>query len=107
MALPPKFFIPHTIDPVLAERTYMQIKANAKRDHGWKIAPDRILAIDHTENDKRLHSEVGKPDPENGETVIAIFSTLGGPFLVCTPSRVWFQGQRCCLPPASVTLFET
>jgi hypothetical protein len=54
-------------------------------DGEW--GPNRIFAINHTENGKRLHSEVGKPHPENGETVIAIFTALGGPFLVCTPSR--------------------
>ena|SRR5262249_6152306 len=101
-----KFFLPGAKDPKLAEETYLQIKANADRDHVWKTSSDRIFAIQHVHNGKPIYEEVGQPSPSNGEMVIAIFGTGGGPFLVCTTHRGVVSGSAMLTSDdASVTLF--
>lgn len=82
----PKFFLPSARDEEMGEKAYLEIKANVE-GHPWKIASDRIFAVDHKHDGKLIHSEVGEIEPENGETVVAIFRAIDGPFLVCTTNR--------------------
>ena len=85
----PKFFVPFALETEKSESAYSEIRANISSEHPqWEISVDRIFAVDHVLHDgKRLRSEVGKTDPRNAEIVFAIFRAIGGPFLVCTPSR--------------------
>ena len=49
-----RFFLPHAKDGEMAEEAYSQIKAKAEADHGWPISPDRIFALHHVHNGKKV-----------------------------------------------------
>jgi hypothetical protein len=99
MALPPKFFIPHTIDPVLAERTYVQIKANAMRIMDGKLrlsqssrSTTRKMASVYTAKSASLTQKMAKRSLQSSVH-------LAAPFWCAHQAEVWFQGQRRCLAP--------
>jgi hypothetical protein len=80
-----KFFIPHTEKPDEAEHVLNAVRTFAATTTGWTITDRRIFRIAFRHNGKDLVDEVGKPDPSNGEVVVAILESNA--FLVCTRNR--------------------
>jgi len=80
-----KFFIPHAKDSKQAEEVLESIVKFAEKTTGWQVSKRRIFYISYTHNGKNLFAEVGKPDPETREEVIAILESNA--YLVCTLNR--------------------
>ena len=80
-----KFFIPEAKDANQAERFWVATKTFAEKTLGWKVSNRRIFSIDFSHDGKDRYVEVGKPDPDVGEIVIAILESNA--YLVCTANR--------------------
>jgi hypothetical protein len=90
---PTKFFIPAARNVRRAEAFYESIKKLAKETTGGDITPRRIFAIAYEHDGRQCYAEVGKPEPREGELVIAILETNATPYLICTPNRGVLQGM--------------
>lgn len=80
-----KFFIPKAKDDTQAEEVWESIKKFAEKNLEWDVSDRRIFSITYQKHGKDYYVEVGKPDPRNGELVIAILKS--NTYLVCTPNR--------------------
>lgn len=77
-----KFFLPHAEDAKQAESVY----ANLKSAH--HATDRRILSLAYEHEGRQYYAEVGKPEPREGELVIAIFECDEPmPYLICTHHR--------------------
>ena len=90
---PTKFFIPAASNARRAESFYESIKKLAKETTGGDVTPRRIFAIAYEHDGGQYHAEVGKPEPREGELVIAILETNAMPYLICTPNRGVLRGM--------------
>ena len=81
-----KFFIPKAKDDTQAEEVWVSIKKFAEKTLDWDISDRRIFSIAYQKHGEDYYVEVGKPDPRNGELVIAILKS--NTYLVCT-SKSW------------------
>jgi hypothetical protein len=78
-----KFFIPLAKDAEQAETVYAGIKKFV-----GGATERRIFALAYEHGGKQYYAEVGKPEPREGELVIAILEGVEQmPYLVCTPNR--------------------
>jgi hypothetical protein len=80
-----RFFTPLTEEADKTEQVLNKVRTSAASTTGWTVTDRRIFRIAFRHNGKDLVDEVGKPDPSNGEVVIAILESNA--FLVCTHSR--------------------
>ena len=90
MATAVKFFIPKAKDDAQAEEVWESIKKFAKKTLEWDVSDRRIFSIAYHKHGEDYYVEVGKPDPRNGELVIAILKS--NTYLVCTPNRGVLRG---------------
>jgi hypothetical protein len=81
-----RFFVPGTEDEAQAQHIWDATKKFAEETLKWKVSDRRIFSLAYTDNRKNTFVEVGKADPDNGETVLVILET-NGPYLVCTRNR--------------------
>ena len=86
-----KFFIPKAKDDAQAEEVWESVKKFAEETLDWDVSDRRIFSITYHKHSKDYYAEVGKPDPRNGELVIAIFESVT--YLVCTPNRGVIRGM--------------
>ena len=87
-----KFFIPAARNARRAESFYESIKKFAKEGTGADVTPRRIFAIVYEHEGRQYDAEVGKPEPQEGELVIAILETNAMSYLICTPNRGVLRG---------------
>lgn len=85
-----KFFIPKAKDADQAEEVWESVKKFAEKNLGWDISDRRIFSITYHKHGENYYVEIGKPDPRNGELVIAILDSVT--YLVCTPNRGVLRG---------------
>lgn len=86
-----KFFIPSAKDDIQAEEVWKSIKKFAEKTLDWDVSDRRIFSIAYQKHGEDYYVEVGKPDPRNGELVIAILKS--NTYLVCTPNRGVLRGM--------------
>lgn len=86
-----KFFIPKAKDDAQAEEVWESVKKFAEENLGWDVSDRRIFSITYHKHDQDYYVEVGKPDPRNGELVVAILDSIT--YLVCTPNRGVLRGM--------------
>ena len=91
MATEMKFFIPKTKDDAQAQEVWKSVKKFAEEMLDWEVSDRRIFSIAYQKHGKDYCVEVGKPDPRNGEIVIAILESVT--YLVCTPNRGVLRGM--------------
>ena len=58
---------------------------------GWKVSDRRIFSIAYVHNGKDSYAEVGKADPDIGETILVILESNS--YLVCTQNRGVLRGM--------------
>lgn len=85
-----KFFIPKAKDDAQAQEVWESVKKFAEETLDWDVSDRRIFSIAYQKHGKDYYVEVGKPDPRNGELVIAILESII--YLVCTPNRGVLRG---------------
>jgi len=85
-----KFFIPGAKDHQQAEEVYASIKKFATTTLGWPVVDRRIFRIKYEHKGRIFHAQVGQPDPNVGEVVIAILESQA--YLVCTANRGALRG---------------
>ena len=85
-----KFFIPKADGIIQAEEVWESVKKFAEKNLEWDVTDRRIFSIAYQKHGKDYYAEVGKPDPRNGELVIAILDSVT--YLVCTPNRGVLRG---------------
>jgi hypothetical protein len=77
-----KFFLPAAENAEQAESVY----ANLKNAH--RATDRRILSLAYEHEGRQYYAEVGKPEPREGELIIAIFECAEPmPYLICTHHR--------------------
>ena len=86
-----KFFIPKARDDAQAQEVWQVVKKFAEKNLGWDVSDRRIFSIAYHKHGNDYYVEVGKPDPRNGELVIAILESVT--YLVCTPNRGVLRGM--------------
>ena len=86
-----KFFIPKAKDDVQAQEVWDAVKKFAEENLGWDVSDRRIFSIAYQKRGNDYYVEVGKPNPRNGEIVIAILESVT--YLVCTPNRGVLRGM--------------
>ncbi len=86
-----KFFIPKAKDDTQAQEVWKSVKKFAEETLDWEVSERRIFSITYHKHGKDYYVEVGKPDPRNGELVIAILESIT--YLVCTPNRGVIRGM--------------
>ena len=86
-----KFFIPKATDDIQAREVWESVKKFAEETLDWEISDRRIFSIVYQKHGKDYRVEVGKPDPRNGELVVAILESIT--YLVCTPNRGVLRGM--------------
>jgi hypothetical protein len=81
------FFVPDSAPGMEAERTYARIVDAAAADIGHRPRPVRIFRLAFRYEGVDFDAEVGRPDPVNGRTVLAILD-LGreSPYLIQSAS---------------------
>jgi hypothetical protein len=87
------FFIPLAKDTEQAELVYDSIKQFAKQTVGCDATDKRIFSLAYGHDGRQYYAEVGKPEPREGELVIAILEMHSMPYLVCTPNRGVARGM--------------
>ena len=91
MATKTKFFIPKAKNEVQAQEVWKSVKKFAEETLDWEVSDRRIFSIAYQKQGKDYCVEVGKPDPRNGELVVAILESIT--YLVCTPNRGVLRGM--------------
>jgi hypothetical protein len=87
-----RFFLPFATDEKVAEEAWQSIRKFAEETTGWSVDEDqRIFSIAFTHNGEDYYAEVGQPEPQTGEPVIAILSSTA--YLVCTPNHGVIRGM--------------
>lgn len=86
-----KFFIPKAKNDVQAQEVWESVKKFAEKTLDWEVSDRRIFSIAYQKHGEDYYVEVGKPDPRNGELVIAILESIT--YLVCTPNRGVLRGM--------------
>lgn len=86
-----KYFIPHSENASEAEQVLESIKKFVKMTIGFNTTDRRIYSIHFHHNGKDYFAEVGKPEPQINEEVIAILES--NTFLICTPNRRVIRGM--------------
>jgi hypothetical protein len=102
-----EFFIPGCTSGVEAEGTYAGIVAAAAADTGHRPRAVRIFKLSFRREGADLEAEVGKPDPVQGCTVLAILD-LGreSPYMIHCRSTGGFSDRVLVRKPVySVTEF--
>ena len=85
-----KFFIPKAKSDAQAQEVWESVKKFAEKTLDWEVSNRRIFSIAYQKHGQDYYVEVGKPDPRNGELVIAILESIT--YLVCTPNRGVLRG---------------
>jgi len=88
-----EFFIPAARNARRAESFYESIKKFAKQTTGGDVTARRIFAIAYEHDGRQYYAEVNKPEPREGELVIAILETNAMRYLICTPNRGVLRGM--------------
>ncbi len=88
---PGALFVPSP-DGALAEKVYDAIKAFAIQTSSGNITNRRIFRLTFRDKDKERRAEVGKSDPIEGNTVIAILES-DNCYMVSTPNRGVHRGE--------------
>ncbi|MDE0484166.1 MAG: hypothetical protein OXI67_16425 [Candidatus Poribacteria bacterium] len=101
MAAEVKFFIPKAKDDAQAEEVWESIKKFAEKNLEWDVSDRRIFSIAYHKHGEDYYVEVGKPDPRNGELVIAILKS--NTYLVCTPNRGVLRGMPILVGGSELT----
>lgn len=87
-----KFFLPFAKNEEMAEQVWQGIKKFAEETTGWAVDDkQRIFSLAFTHNGKDYYAQVGQPEPQTGEPIIAILSSTT--YLVCTPTRGVIRGM--------------
>jgi hypothetical protein len=105
----PAFFIPESLPGVEAEGAYARILDAAEAETGHPARPMRIFRLSFRHEGADLDAEVGKPDPVEGRTVLAILD-LGreSPYLIDCGTVGGVAHQVLVRKPVySVTEFST
>lgn len=84
------FFIPKAKDDTQAIEVWQNVKKFAEKTLDWEVSDRRIFSIAYNKHGQEHYVEVGKPDPRNGELVIAILDSTT--YLICTPNRGVLRG---------------
>lgn len=71
-----KFFIPKAKDDAQAQEVWKSVKKFAEETLDWDVSDRRIFSLTYQKRGKDYCVEVGKPDPRNGELVVAIFESI-------------------------------
>jgi hypothetical protein len=69
----PKFFVPAAADSTKAEEVYTDLRSRAEKMRGGPMTERRIFRIDFRHNGRQHYSEIGKPDSQTEDLVLAIF----------------------------------
>lgn len=85
-----RFFVPKAKDDTQAQAVWEATKKFAEENLRCQVSERRIFSIAYHHHGKDYYVEVGKPDPRNGELVIAILES--NPYLICTPNRGVLRG---------------
>lgn len=101
MATEVKFFIPKAKDDAQAEEVWESIKKFAEKTLEWDVSDRRIFSIAYRKQGEDYYVEVGKPNPRNGELVIAILKS--NTYLVCTPNRGVLRGIPILISGSELT----
>lgn len=72
------FFLPGHHPGVDADRTYGRLRADTEKRTGCPVRATRIYALSSRREGADSETRVGERDPCAGETVNAIFATMGG-----------------------------
>ncbi len=96
-----KFFIPKAKDDAQTQEVWKCVKRFAEETLDWEVSDRRIFSIAYQKHGKDYCVEVGKPDPRNGELVIAILESIT--YLVCTPNRGVLRGMPLLIAESELT----
>ena len=67
----------------------------------WDVSDRRIFSIAYQKRGEDYYVEVGKPDPRNGELVVAILESMI--YLICTPNRGVLRGMPLLIAESELT----
>lgn len=86
-----EFFVPACDSAEEAEKVWEATRTFAQENLGWEVGEKRIFRITGVHDGKAIDCEVGKAEPYEGNTVIAILESNA--YLVCTPNRGVLRGE--------------
>ena len=96
-----KFFIPKAKDDAQAQEVWKSVKKFAEETLDWEVSDRRIFSIAYQKHGEDYCAEVGKPDPRNGELVVAILESIT--YLICTPNRGVLRGMPLLIGKSELT----
>lgn len=98
-----KFFLPHAHDPSQERTIYGDLRDFLTGELGASLADRRIFRLACRQEDRAYTIEVGRPHPDVGEVVDAIFhdDTIGVYYL-CTRSHGVVRGHPMAVNVAEV-----
>jgi len=86
-----EFFVPACDSAEEAEKVWEATRTFAQESLGWEVGEKRIFRITGVHDGKAIGCEVGKAEPYEGNTVIAILESNA--YLVCTANRGVLRGE--------------
>src|SRR5262245_13988529 len=86
-----EFFVPACDSAEEAEKVWEATRTFAQENLGWEVGEKRIFRITGVHDGRAIDCEVGKAEPYEGNTVIAILESNA--YLVCTANRGVLRGE--------------